>query len=187
VGGDADRVARVVALSIDRRHRFSKQPVASVEMVAGVGVTGDAHAGPLVQHRSRVRADPHQPNLRQVHLIDDALFAVAAAAGFTVAPGDLGENVTTTGIDLHGLAVGSVLLLGDEVLVAITGLRNPCAQIERFRSGLLDLVRRRDDAGEIVVRRAGIMGVVVRSGSVRVGDEVAWSAPPGPPSALRPV
>ncbi|MFT3852831.1 MAG: MOSC domain-containing protein [Ilumatobacteraceae bacterium] len=179
-------MALVVGLSIDDEHRFSKRAVASVTAVAGVGIEGDTHAGPLVQHRSRVRADPNQPNLRQVHLIDDVLFRVAADAGFEIGPGDLGENVTTSGVDLHALAAGSVLLLGEAVLVAVTGLRNPCAQIERFRPGLLDLVRWRDDAGEIV-RCAGVMGVVVRGGEVVVGDPVTWSVPPGPPSPLRPV
>jgi MOSC domain-containing protein YiiM len=178
-------VPSVVALSIDGGHRFSKRRVAQVSLIAGVGIDGDAHAGALVQHRSRVAADPNQPNLRQVHLIDDALFAVAADAGLAIGAGDLGENVTTTGIDLHALAVGTVLLLGADALVAVTGLRNPCAQIERFRPGLLDLVRRRAD-GEII-RRAGVMGVVVRGGEVAVGDEVAWSVPPGAAHPLRPV
>ena len=178
-------MASVVALSIDDGHRFSKRSVDRVSLIAGVGVDGDAHAGPLVQHRSRVAADPTQPNLRQVHLIDDALFAIAADAGLPIGAGDLGENITTSGIDLYALAVGTVLLLGDEALVAVTGLRNPCAQIERFRPGLLDLVRRRVD-GE-TIRRAGIMGVVVHGGDVSVGDAVAWSTPPGTVHPLRPV
>ncbi len=154
-----------------------------VELVAGVGVVGDAHAGPLVRHRSRTAVDPWAPNLRQVHLLDRAVFDVLAAAGQVVGPGDLGENVTTEGIDLHALSVGSVLRLGDSALVAVTGLRNPCAQIERFRPGLLALVAPRGADGSLV-RRAGIMGVVLHGGMVQVGDPVEWSAPPGPARAL---
>jgi len=177
-------VAAVVALSIDDGHHFSKRSVDRVTMVAGVGIEGDAHAGPLVQHRSRVRVDPTQPNLRQVHLIDESLFALAA--GFDIGPGDLGENVTVSGLDVHGLSVGTMLLLGDSALVAVTGLRNPCGQINGLRPGLRDVLRWCDDAGEIV-RRGGIMGVVVRGGEVRVGDALSWSAPPGPPQPLLPV
>ncbi len=179
-------MAAVVALNIDDGHHFTKRSVDHVELVAGVGIVGDAHAGPLVQHRSRVRTNPDQPNLRQVHLIDAELFDVLAVAGFHVGPGELGENVTTTGLDLHALAVGSMLLLGDRALVAVTGLRNPCPQIDRFRPGLLDEVRGRDDDGN-VVRRAGIMGVVVCGGAVRVGDPIGVSSPPGPPRPLQPV
>jgi MOSC domain-containing protein YiiM len=178
-------VARVVALSIDGGHHFSKRAVERVELIAGVGIAGDAHAGPLVRHRSRVRIDPNQPNLRQVHLFDDALFAAAAAAGCPIEPGHLGYTVVVAGLDVHALAVGTMLLLGDEALVAVTGLRNPCVQIERFSPGLLDVVRQQVD--DEVVRRAGIMGVVVRGGAVAVGDTVVWSEPPGPPRPLRPV
>jgi MOSC domain-containing protein YiiM len=171
-------MASVVGLHCSDEHSFSKRSVDRIELVAGVGVTGDAHAGPLVQHRSRVAADPDQPNLRQVHLIAGELFGVLAAAGHRVAPGELGENVTTEGLDLHALAVGSVLRLG-RALVAVTGLRNPCAQIEGFQRGLLARVVHRDDAGALV-RRAGIMGVVVLGGTVEVGDAIGVSAPPGP-------
>lgn len=178
---DSD-VADVVALHVGADHQFSKQSVHEVHLIAGVGVAGDVHAGPLVQHRSRVAADPTQPNLRQVHLIASELFDVLATAGHVVAPGELGENVTTAGIDLHALAVGSMLGLGD-ALVAVTGLRNPCAQIERFQPGLLRHVILRTGDGE-TVRRGGVMGVVIRGGTVRVGDTIEVSAPPGPPQAL---
>ena len=157
-------MAAVVGLSIDDGHHFSKRAVERVTMVAGVGIEGDVHAGPLVQHRSRVRVDPNQPNLRQVHLIDDAVFAVAASAGFEIDHGDLGENVTVSGLDVHGLAVGTMLRLGESAFVAVTGLRNPCGQINGLRPGLLDVLRRAD--GGDIVRRAGIMGVVVRGGEV---------------------
>lgn len=173
----------VVALHRSEVHSFSKQAVAEVELIAGVGVAGDAHAGPLVRHRSRVASDPTQPNLRQVHLIAMELFDVLATAGHHVAPGDLGENVTTRGIDLHDLGIGSVLRLGDTALVAVTGLRNPCAQIDAFQPGLLEQVSYRDRGGALV-RRAGIMGVVVLGGTVRTGDLIEAQPPPGPPRAL---
>lgn len=173
----------VKALHLSQEHGFSKQPVGEVELIAGVGIAGDAHAGPLVQHRSRIAADPSQPNLRQVHLIAAELFDVLAAAGHQVSPGDLGENVTTEGIDVHDLTVGSVIRLGETALVAVTGLRNPCAQIEAFQPGLLRQVSYRDDDG-VLVRRAGIMGVVVLGGTVRVEDRLEVQPPPGPPRPL---
>jgi MOSC domain-containing protein YiiM len=173
----------VVALHRSTDHAFSKDPVRTLDLIAGVGVAGDVHAGPLVQHRSRVRADPTQPNLRQVHLIAAELFDVLADLGHVVRPGELGENVTTRGLDVHALAVGTVLLLGADALVAVTGLRNPCAQIERFQTGLLGQVAFRGDDG-VLVRRAGIMGVVVRGGAVAIGDEIVASAPPGPARPL---
>lgn len=169
----------VVAVHVSPEHRFSKVAVEAVELVAGVGVAGDAHAGPVVRHRSRVRADPSQPNLRQVHLLPLEVLDALAAAGHEVAPGALGENVTTEGVDLHALGVGAVLALGGDALVALTGLRNPCGQIEGFRSGLLDQVRTRDADGRLV-RRAGVMGVVVRGGTVRTGDGIEVAVPPGP-------
>ncbi len=173
----------VVGLHLSETHRFSKQAVEEVDVIAGVGVVGDAHAGPLVQHRSRVAADPTQPNLRQVHLIAAELLDVLAAAGHPVSPGDLGENVTTEGVDLHDLAVGSMVRLGETALVAVTGLRNPCAQIDAFRPGLLHQVLHRDGEGGLV-RRAGIMGVVVLGGTIRVGDRIEVQPPPGPPRPL---
>lgn len=181
--GADETVATIVAVHRSADHAFSKQSADRLELIAGVGVDGDAHAGPLVQHRSRVAADPTQPNLRQVHLIASELFTELAAAGHTVVAGQLGENVTTQGLDVHSLAVGSVLRLGEDALVAVTGLRNPCAQIERFQAGLLRHVAYRTDRGELV-RRAGIMGVVVRGGRVTVGDTITVAAPPGPPRAL---
>ena len=136
--------AAVVALHHSPRHTFSKSSVGAAELVAGIGIRGDAHAGALVRHRSRVAADPNQPNLRQVHLIAAELFDVLATVGHEVAPGDLGENVTTAGLDVEALAVGTVLALGDDALVAVTGLRNPCRQIERFQPRLLRRRRVRD-------------------------------------------
>lgn len=175
-------MSTVVGLHIGRRHDFSKRSVERVDLIAGVGVAGDAHSGPLVQHRSRVAADPQQPNLRQVHLIASELFAVLDSVGHHVEPGELGENITTAGLDLHELPVGTMLRLGDRALVAITGRRNPCAQIDAFQPGLLKhLARRRDGA---VVGRAGIMGVVVLGGTVHLGDPIETRLPPGPPRQL---
>lgn len=173
----------VCAVSARPGHAFSKTPQESITLVAGIGVEGDGHAGELVQHRSRVRANPHQPNLRQVHLIPTELFAEVAEKGFTVHPGDLGENVTTTGIDLIGLPRGTRLRLGDEAEVEITGLRNPCSQIEDFQPGLLAQVVGKDATGKIV-RRAGVMSVVLAGGTVRPGDVIRVTLPPEPHVAL---
>ncbi len=174
---------RVAAVHRSADHDFSKRPVERVELVAGLGVDGDAHQGAQVRHRSRVAADPTQPNLRQVHLIHTELFDEVAGRGFTVGPGDLGENVTTEGIDLLGLPVGSTLAIGPDALLALTGLRNPCGQIDRFEPGLLEVVRPRADDGTIR-RLAGVMAVVVRGGTVRPGDPIAVARPPGPAHPL---
>jgi MOSC domain-containing protein YiiM len=176
----------VVAVALSPTHGFSKQPREAVRLVEGLGVEGDAHAGRTVQHRSRVRRDPAQPNLRQVHLIAGELLSELAGLGYDVPPGALGENVTTSGIDLLGLPTGTVLRIGATAQVEVTGLRNPCVQIDRFSPGLLGEVLGRDEAGE-VVRRAGVMAVVLRSGEVRVGDRLAVVLPPAPHTPLAPV
>jgi MOSC domain-containing protein YiiM len=168
----------VVAVHRSGDHRFSKSEQATIRLVAGLGVEGDAHSGALVQHRSRVAADPDQPNLRQVHLLHHELLEQVAAKGYSVGPGALVENVTTAGIDLLSLPVGSVLRLGT-ALVALTGLRNPCRQIDDHAPGLLDEVLMRDASGQII-RRAGVMGVVVRSGEVAPDDAIRVSLPPEP-------
>lgn len=178
--------ASVVSVGLDSTHRFGKPPVERVTLLAGLGVEGDAHLGRTVQHRSRVARDPDQPNLRQVHLMHAELFAELADLGYDVSPGDLGENVTTDGVDLLALPVGTVLALGQEARVEITGLRNPCLQIDRFESGLLKAVVGRDEAGELV-RKAGVMGIVLAGGDVRAGDAVGVELPAEPWSALRPV
>jgi len=177
VGGGGGPV--VVAVCRDDGHRFSKLVTAQVSLIAGLGVAGDSHAGATVQHRSRVRADPTQPNLRQVHLIHAELFDDLAAAGYTIKPGDLGENITTNGLDLLGLPRGTVLRIGDDAVVEVTGLRNPCQQINDFRAGLLREVLSTDADGR-VVRRAGIMGVVVRGGPVTAGDAIRVEPPDQP-------
>ncbi|MCA5891946.1 MOSC domain-containing protein [Isoptericola sp. NEAU-Y5] len=177
------QAGRVVSVQVSGEHGFSKPAIERVLLVEGVGVEGDAHAGVTVQHLSRVAADPSQPNLRQVHLIHAELFDRLAAAGYSLVPGDLGENVTTRGIDLLALPVGTRLTVG-EAVVTLTGLRNPCQQINDFRPGLLKQVLRRRDDGE-VERLAGVMGIVSRGGTIRPGDaiDVALPDPPHLPLA----
>ncbi|MEU6238735.1 MOSC domain-containing protein [Kitasatospora sp. NPDC047058] len=169
----------VTAVSSNGEYAFTKPNRAAITLLAGLGVEGDVHAGVTVKHRSRVAQDPTQPNLRQVHLIHEELFAEVAGAGFGVRPGELGENVTTRGVDLLGLPVGTLLRLGDEAVVEVTGLRNPCLQIDAFQNGLLKQVVGRNEAGDIV-RKAGIMGVVRAGGVVRPGDAIAVELPDGP-------
>ena len=235
------RAGAVAAVGRDGAYRFSKPVRDEITLVAGVGVEGDAHAGVTVRHRSRVRADPTQPNLRQVHLMRAELFEEVRALGYEVGPGQIGENITTTGIDLLSLPRGTILRFGapaggapgrgpdpagpgperagdaiagvleaaaaaqlDEATaralaalvgaaeragddprpaVVVTGLRTPCAQIDGFRPGLLKQVLRRDAEGHLV-RRAGVMGVVLRGGRVRPGDPIEIEPPPGPHLAL---
>ncbi|EPD64704.1 MOSC domain-containing protein [Streptomyces sp. HGB0020] len=169
----------VIAVSRNGVYSFAKPNRESITLLAGLGVEGDVHAGTTVKHRSRMRRDPSQPNLRQVHLIHEELFDEVRAAGFEVAAGQLGENVTTRGIDLLGLPVGTLLRLGDEAVVEVTGLRNPCLQIDAFQDGLLKQVVGRDEDG-VLRRRAGIMSVVVTGGVVRPGDPVEVELPDGP-------
>ena len=176
----------VVAVSRSPRHRFSKQVVDAVELVAGHGVEGDAHAGATVQHRSRKRWRPELPNLRQVHLLHAELLDDLAARGFPVAPGQLGENVTVRGLDLLALPTGSRLHLGDDAVVVLTGLRNPCVQLDRFADGLVQAVLRREDDGSLS-RLAGVMAVVERGGPVRPADRVRVALPDGEPVPLAPV
>ena len=175
--------ARVVSVAASPVHGFSKPTVNEIRLLAGLGVEGDVHCGETVKHRSRVRIDPTQPNLRQVHLVHSELFAELAAAGFDITPGAIGENITTAGIDLLGLPRGARLAIGDEAIVEITGLRNPCVQLDGYRPGLTAAVLGRDAEGRIV-RKAGIMGIVIAGGSVRAGDPIAVQIPPEPHARL---
>jgi hypothetical protein len=174
-----DRHGRVVAVATSPEHRFSKDLQTVIRLLPGIGVEGDAHAGATVRHRSRVRRDATRPNLRQVHLLHAELFEELAGVGHRVLPGELGENVTTTGVDLLGLPVDTVLVLGTTAEVVLTGLRNPCFQIDRFQPGLLARVRTRDPDGGLV-RKSGVMGVVRRGGEVCSGDPVTVVLPPTP-------
>ena len=176
----------VVAVSRSGEHSFSKQPQASIRLLAGLGVEGDAHLGETVKHRSRVARDPTQPNLRQVHLIHAELHDALRARGFDLAPGAMGENVTTRGIDLLGLPTGARLHLGASAIVEITGLRNPCVQLDRFQAGLMAATLDRDAEGKLI-RKAGVMGVVLAGGEVRADDPIRVELPPAPHRALVPV
>jgi MOSC domain len=176
----------VIAVSRSETHSFAKPNHDDVRLIAGFGVEGDAHGGSTVKHRSRVVRDPTTPNLRQVHLVHAELLDELARSGFLVAPGELGENLTTRGIPLLALPTGARLHIGDEAVIELTGLRTPCVQIDRFQSGLLAQVATRNDAGEIV-RRAGVMSVVVSGGTVRSGDPIVVELPAPPHHAMEPV
>ncbi|WP_312880226.1 MOSC domain-containing protein [Actinokineospora xionganensis] len=169
----------VVAVCRDGGHRFSKPVAPSITLIAGLGVEGDAHAGTTVRHRSRVAVDPTQPNLRQVHLLHEELFDELARNGFRVDAGQLGENVTTRGLDLLALPRHTILRLGANAVIEVTGLRNPCAQIDNFRSGLLKQVVHLDADGHLV-RKAGIMAIVRHGGRIEAGDQIRVEPPPPP-------
>ncbi len=183
---DATSAATVAAVACSDSHTMTKPTVERIRLLAGLGVDGDAHAGTTVKHRSRVKRDPTQPNLRQVHLIHGELHDELRAAGFAVDAGVMGENVTTRGLDLLGLPTGTRLRLGAEALVEITGLRNPCAQLDGIQRGLMAATLDRDEEGNLV-RKAGVMGVVLSGGDVRPGDAIAVELPPEPRRALEPV
>ena len=176
--------AVVRALHRSSEYTFSKEPIDSFELVAGLGVAGDVHSGAAVRHRSRIERDPSQPNLRQVHFFDGEVLDMLTAEGFAVAPGALGENITTAGLDALSLPTGTLLRIGDDALVALTGIRNPCHQIEARFPGLLKRMVHRDEAGELH-RLTGAMSVVLQAGVVRVGDPIEVVLPPGPPQPLQ--
>lgn len=176
----------VVAVHRSPRHTMAKAPQPAIELLAGIGVAGDAHAGSTVKHRSRVRRDATQPNLRQVHLVHRELNEELRAAGFAVDPGAMGENVTTADIDLLALSTGTRLHLGPRAVVEVTGLRNPCRQLDGIHQGLMAAVLGTDATGA-VVRKAGVMAVVVEGGTVRPGDPVTVELPVGEPVPLAPV
>ena len=176
----------IIAVACDDIHRFAKRPAAAITLLAGLGVAGDAHAGVTVKHRSRVARDPSQPNLRQLHLMHAELFEELAGQGFAVAPAELGENVTTRGIDLLALPRGTRLHLGAEAVAEVTGLRNPCHQIDRWQPGLMAALLGRDATGGLV-RKAGVMAVVLAGGEVRPGDAIRVVLPTGRRERLGPV
>jgi MOSC domain-containing protein YiiM len=176
----------VTAVSVSPAHTMSKPVVDTIRLLDGLGVEGDAHAGETVKHRSRVARNPDQPNLRQVHLIHAELHDELRAGGFEIAPGEMGENVTTRGIDLLGLPTGTRLRLGNDAVVELTGLRNPCAQLDGLRKGLMAATLDRDAARDLV-RKAGVMAVVITGGEIRPGDPIAIEFPDGPHTPLAPV
>lgn len=173
----------VIAVSCSPTHTFSKPNHGSIRLLTGRGVKGDAHCGEWVQHRSRVSRDPTQPNLRQVHLIHAELHDELHAAGFSVFAGQMGENITTRGVDLLRLPTGTRLHLGNTAVVEVTGLRNPCVQLDDFQSGLMAAVLARDEQGALI-RKAGIMAIVVAGGEVKPGDPITIEAPPEPHRSL---
>ena len=178
--------AHVVSVSRSPGHTFSKRNQNSIRLLRGLGVEGDAHCGVTVKHRSRVARDPSRPNLRQVHLIHAELFDELQTAGFAVSAGQLGENITTLGLDLLGLPTGTRLRIGAAAIIEVTGLRNPCVQLERLQPGLMAAALERDERGGLI-RKTGVMGVVVAGGEVRPGDAIGVELPPEPHRALEPV
>ena len=164
-------MGKVVAVCSSSTHSFSKPTVDAIRLLVGLGVEGDAHCGQTVQHRSRVAADPCQPNLRQVHLIHTELHQELRAKGFSVYAGQMGENITTIGVDLLLLPVATQLHVGNEAIIEVTGLRNPCIQLNGFRPGLMSAVVDRDANGRLI-RKSGIMGIVLIGGIVRPGDDI---------------
>jgi MOSC domain-containing protein YiiM len=176
----------VVAVSLSAGHTFSKPNRLFIRLLAGLGVEGDAHMGETVKHRSRVARDPSSPNLRQVHLIHSELFDELALAGFQVGPGQMGENITTRGIHLLGLPTGTHLRIGEQAVVEITGLRNPCAQIDGLAPGLMKAVLGHDEQGNLI-RKSGVMGIVIAGGEVRPDDPITVELPAEPHHALQPV
>lgn len=176
----------VVAVNQSPDHAMRKPSQPVVRMVAGLGIEGDVHAGASIQHRSRLGRAASQPNLRQVHLIATELHDELRAAGFDLGPGEMGENVTTSGLDLLALPAGTRLRLGDAAVVEITGLRTPCSQLDGVRPGLMAAVSPQDEHGH-VVRRAGVMSIVVASGDVRPGDPIIVELPSAPHRPLPPV
>ncbi len=176
----------VTAVSCSLTHSFTKAKQESICLLPGLGVEGDAHLGATVQHRSRIARDPSQPNLRQVHLIHAELHDELQRAGFVVSAGQMGENVTTRGVDLLRLSTGTRLKIGNTAVVEVTGLRNPCLQLDRFQTGLMDAVLDRDEHG-ILIRKAGIMGIIVAGGEVWPGNIIIIELPPEPYRVLEPV
>lgn len=169
----------VISLSLSGSHTFSKPTRQSIRLLKGLGVEGDAHCGRSVKHRSRVKADPTQPNLRQVHLIHSELLEKLRTKGFDLHPGDLGENILTQGIDLLSLPRNTILKIGSEAIVQVEGLRNPCHQIDSFSTGLLTEVIETTPEGK-VIKKVGIMGTVLEGGTINIGDKILVELPPEP-------
>ncbi len=179
-------MAKIVAVARLKRHRLSKDRVDQIELLAGLGVEGDAHMGEWVKHRSRARFNPSLPNLRQVHLLHEELLDELAGQGFELVPGQMGENITTRGIDLLGLPTGTRLTLGTNAVVELTGLRNPCIQLDQMMPGLMAACLSRTDDGALI-RKAGVMAIVLESGVVQAGDRIEIARPDGPQAPLAPV
>ncbi|MEX0762272.1 MAG: MOSC domain-containing protein [Dehalococcoidia bacterium] len=176
----------VTAVCLSATNTFFKVNQASIRLMVGLGIQGDAHEGKKVKHRSRVARDPDQPNLRQVHLIHAELHDELGAAGFSISAGQMGENITTRGLGLLGLPTGTHLRLGSHAVVEVTGLRNPCVQLDSIQPGLMAATLGRDQCGNLI-RKAGVMGIVLSGGDVRPGDSIHVELPPAPHRPLEPV
>ncbi|SNS74547.1 MOSC domain-containing protein YiiM [Granulicella rosea] len=179
-------MSSVIAVSLSPTHSFSKSPQLAIRLIENYGVEGDAHAGALVKHRYRVRKDPTAPNLCQVHLIHAELFDELRSQGLQIGPGEMGENITTAGVDLLSLPVGALISIGAEAVVEVTGLRDPCNLMNDLQPGLMKACIARDADGELV-RKAGIMGTVLSGGEVRPGDSIRIELPPLPHRKMGPV
>jgi MOSC domain-containing protein YiiM len=176
----------VAAVAARKGHGVGKTPQLSIRLIAGQGVEGDAHCGEKVKHRSRARFNPGLPNLRQVHLIHAELLGELAVKGFNIVPGEMGENILTSGIDLLSLSTGAILEIGSEARIEITGLRNPCIQLERHKPGLMDAVLDRDNDGNLI-RKSGVMGIVLTGGEIFPRDQIEIISPGDPAKPLKPV
>jgi MOSC domain-containing protein YiiM len=183
---DSGTTPCVAAVCRSTSHEFSKSAVTAIRLIRGEGVEHDTHRGTKVQHRSRVRRDPDQPNLRQVHLLHSELLEALINQGYKVGAGVLGENITTTGVDLLSLSTNTVLKIGTETQIKITGLRNPCAQLDHYQKGLTGAVLDRTASGDLI-RKAGIMAIVLVGGTVRSGDLITVIEPAPPHFSLQPV
>lgn len=174
---------KVLAVCSSSTHSFSKTPREYIRLMAGLGVEGDAHSGATVKHRSRVRADPSQPNLRQVHLLHCELFTELHELGFSLQPGDIGENITTSDVPLLSLPRGTELHIGEAAIIELTGLRNPCTQLDDFQAGLMNAVLSRDSSGKLI-RKSGVMGIVLVGGVIQPGDSIQIHYPAKPHEGL---
>ncbi len=170
---------KVVAVSLSPSHSFSKPNTFSIRLIEGLGVEGDSHFGETVQHLSRIKVDPTQKNLRQVHLITQELIDELQGKGFIITPGTIGDNITTLGIDLINLPTATRLKIGEHAVIEITGLRNPCSQLDKYQQGLTAAVLDRDENGKII-RRAGVMAIVICGGDISANDEITVELPPEP-------
>lgn len=179
-------MGEIHSVSARKGHRLFKTPQLSIRLIAGQGVEGDAHCGEKVKHRSRARFNPGLPNLRQVHLIHAELLEELADKGFDIVPGEMGENILTSGIDLLSLSTRAILEIGSGVRIEITGLRNPCIQLERHKAGLMDAVLDRDDDGNLI-RKSGVMGIVLKGGEIFPHDQIEIISPGDPAKPLKPV
>jgi len=172
-------IGLVTAVSISETHTMSKKNVKTIHLIEGLGIDGDAHMGKNVKHRSRVKKNPNQPNLRQIHLIHSELFSELLIKGFNIIPGEMGENITTVNIDLLSLPKDTILNIGKDSQIKITGLRNPCHQLNGIQDELMKAVLDKDIYGNLI-RKAGVMGIILKSGKVSAGDEIRIEYPEKP-------